>query len=243
MKKITTKHYLNTNLKPVEKNGKLLYPVYLQLIYNRFSTNKRSKTEILTTQNSFELYLKTNKLIENETIYFNVLFDRNDLKAELKNSVFSLQIADKQNIKIERKYIFKFIEILSMPVNQILTEAVRSEYSGTLSNDLIWSETDYERFINCYLKIFDSVDFIENYTGLNLNQFLKESDRVKFLTIELISLLFSNYSFAQFVNSDYERIIREHMKEKTISEFDIYMNEIKRLIASVIKFADTDSKI
>ncbi len=247
MKKITAKHYLNTNLKPVEKNGKLLYPVYLQLIYNRFSTSKRSKTEILTSENSFKQYEKTNKLIKEETIYKNIPFDKTDLKAEIDNTVFSLKIADEQNIEIERKYIFNLIENLSLPTSKILIEVLRSEYSGTLSDDLIWSETDYERFINCFIDLINSVDFIEKYTGFNFKQFVKPNDSLKFDTFELVSLLFKDYSFAEFVNSDYERIIRKHMKEKTISEFDIYMNEVKRLIKlaidEAIELAFIDSTI
>ncbi len=248
MGKITAKHYLNTNLKPVEKNGKLLYPVYLQLIYNRFSTNKRSKTEILTTENSFELYLKTNNLIKDETIFKNSFIDETYLTDELNNTVNSLQIADKQNIKIERKLIFKAIDELSLPVMDVFNELIRSEYSGTITEDIKHKQADYERFIRCFndTKI-ESINFIEAYTGFNLKKFIKPEDSLKFSVIELISTLFFNYSFAEFVNSDYEKRIRERMKDKTISEFDEFMKEVNRLvklaISSVIEFAYIDSTI
>lgn len=247
MGKVTVKPYLNTNIKPVEQNGKLLFPVYMQLIYNRFSTSKRSKTEIITTEDSFDLYLKTNKLIKEETIYKNEFIDESNLTDEIKDTVFSLQIADKQNVKIERKLIFKTIDELSRPVMDVFNELVNYEYSGTVTEDK-FLKPDYGRFIQCFADTkIESINLIEKYTGFDLKQFLKAEDKLKFSVIELIDLLFWEYSFAEFVHLDYESVIREHIEEKTVSEYNEFMNEVNQLVKSatqgLIAFAYVHTKL
>lgn len=45
MGKITIKHYVNTELKPINENGKLKYPLYVQVIYNRNVYKFKSSNE------------------------------------------------------------------------------------------------------------------------------------------------------------------------------------------------------
>ena len=131
MGKITVKHYLEKRVEPsrgmdVCMKDKLLYPIYVQIIYNKFSTHKRSRTLIESTEKGFENYINKGVFLEHE---YEDVFDDNrtytpkgeytpesSLNKELNDFVNSIKIIDTNEIKVNRKEILEFISYFSKPV-------------------------------------------------------------------------------------------------------------------------------
>ncbi len=126
--KITVKHYLNTNLKPIKDNGQDTYPVYVQIIYK--STNFKIKSE-----NSFFKYLSKEQL-ENETF---VAF----LNEELKRIERCVNLLSEHNEKLlTSKDINRFSKPLHIVIENNFKKLIKKEIANTpkLILDLSYSE-------------------------------------------------------------------------------------------------------
>ncbi|WP_395078117.1 hypothetical protein [Flavobacterium sp.] len=95
-KKISIKHYLNTNLKPTKEG----FVIYVQIIVNRSIAKKPS--QIKTRFQDLETMQNTvSKEIDIETIKI-----ENGIKKELKkNNEFSFKISKKENINRKKSII------------------------------------------------------------------------------------------------------------------------------------------
>ena len=95
-KKITVKHYLNTNLKPTNEG----FLVYVQITVNR--TTDRKPSEIKARFKDLETLRKTAvKEIEKERIKI----EKNIEKELIKNNDFSFRVSKTENVKRKKSII------------------------------------------------------------------------------------------------------------------------------------------
>src|SRR5687767_11185523 len=92
MSKITIKHYLNTKLKGTEENNVVLYPIYVQITYNRKNTNFSSEYDRKFSINTNIDELKESLVIgnifkEEERVIRDIIL----YESSLRNETFDLK--------------------------------------------------------------------------------------------------------------------------------------------------------
>ncbi|GEM54260.1 hypothetical protein B0A58_12995 [Flavobacterium branchiophilum NBRC 15030 = ATCC 35035] len=113
--KITVKHYPNTNLKPQTENGKIKYPLYVQVIYK--STNYKFKSE-----NDYFKYVDDTDL-ENDFIC-------KMLESEIKRIERTVLLISQNNEKLlTSKDIFKCSKPLDKIIEQNLGKLIAKEFN------------------------------------------------------------------------------------------------------------------
>lgn len=235
MGKITVKHYLNTNLKPKKEKDLLLYPIYLQVIYNKFSTNKKSYTEIYTTIEGFNYYLKNGSFLKSETIKKYEWLNEMALKDELENFEYSLKIADTFNQDIKRYNIFPYVYEFSRDVNDYMQEIIRTKLSVQISMKKEENQDiQYDEFLLCFSgNIINSINYIKEFSNIDFYPYIKDDDKFQFMAlkeIENISKQLKPLSFAKFVNIDYKSLIKNNLKNEKIETYDKILSIIDDFI-------------
>lgn len=246
MKKITVRHYLNTKVKgKISDEGFVIYPIYVQIIYNKFSTDKRSISNVLTTEKGFRHLLETKTFLENETVRSSFLSSEETLFNEIIDIESSIKILEKWNLKIKRKNILEVIQCLSRPVDIVLEDQYRLNLSvrvGMGAENEYNYDTQYENFLMSFSgNIIDSIENIESYTKIDIKQFLKEETSIFLEALKLVEDLayqrrkqnknfFCGLSFAEFVFIDYRGFIKEKMKTKTIEHYDKIIKSLEEVI-------------
>lgn len=248
MGKITVKPYLNRNVKPkINNENSLLYPLYIRIIYNKFSTSKRSKSQILMTEKGFDYYEKTKTLLANEIELDEILGLIYPLEKELIDIECSIKIIDKWNLDIKRDKIFEIINAFSIDALNYFINEYRKDLEFYFSmgepNENNYN-TDYEKFLLSFNEnINESIKTIEQYTKLNLRGFIKENTLVHLKIFELIDKMEKVYkakykrdiSFAEFVFSDYEQFFKNELKKEPLEVYETIINETKTMINHYIE--------
>jgi hypothetical protein len=158
--KITVKHYLNTNLKAKNENGKEKFPVYIQVIYNR-------KVYKFKSENGFFEYLD-NAELENE-LFVKFLND------ELTRVEKCVDLLSKHN---ENLLTSKDIYRLSKPLNVVIENNFGKLISNQVSDapktltDLSYSEIIHLLF---FLNAFQELD-IKNEIVSNVRSCINQID-------------------------------------------------------------------
>lgn len=247
MGKITVKHYLNTKVKPKQGSGdSLLYPVYVQVIYNKFSTNKRSQTEMLMTKKGFDYYCKEKKLLDNE-FEKGILYFISPLEKELIDIESSIKVIEKWDLDIKRNNIFRAIDEFSTDVLTYFTDKYRFEldyYCQMGAKNEENYNTEYEAFLLSFNdNIIESIERIEEYTKVDLKKYIKDENLLHFRIFKLISKIQKRYwetdkkriSFAEFVCMDYENIIKKELKQETLEYTNKLIETINKLIDNFVE--------
>ncbi|MFV0538394.1 MAG: hypothetical protein ACK5M3_13665 [Dysgonomonas sp.] len=251
MKKYTVKHYLNTKIKAKQIDQKEWYPIYIQIIYNKFSTDKKSSADILVTKKGFDHYLKTGHLQESETTCF--LVSRialkkaeRDLEKELIDIECSIDIIKKWSLPVARRNIINVINNLSEEARRAISEQYRINTDiyvsqGSPSEDNY--NTEYEDFTLCFSNnIVESIEKIKKYTNIDLKPFLKEDTIINSEALLLVAEVQTNFSkkqkrfrsFAEFVESDYKTEIKRCVPNKSLEYFDSIIVFIEKMINDYI---------
>ena len=216
MGKITVKHYLEKRVSPIDvvlPNGtcKKMLPIYVQIIYNKFSTHKRSNTLITSTEKAFENYLQKGILLDNE--FDAVLDDCNtitvkgkysaeeSLRKEINKISNSIKIVDDNNYTVDRKDLLEYIDVFSKPVYQCFKYSLMTYY-----------ETGYEREkLDNMLKDIDNYDEI---IKVDTSKLLTETEKsyIKFLNafnpeysiLESVNIIKNqtNIDLSEFIEKD-----------------------------------------
>lgn len=135
-RKITVKHYLNTNLKPKKENGKDTYPVYVQIIHK--STNFKIKSE-----NGFINYLSIEELEEEKFVNF--------LKDELIRIENCVKLISENNPKLLTS---KDIHRLSKPLGDL----INSNFGKLINVEI--KNVPQSLSSLCYLEIVELLNFL-----------------------------------------------------------------------------------
>ncbi|MDR0420423.1 MAG: hypothetical protein LBH30_03105 [Prevotellaceae bacterium] len=246
MGRITVKHYLNKKVTPFKELSdsnveKLMYSVYVQIIYNKFSTNKRSKTLINATLDGFNKYLKNGRIDKNE--FDTTLSGGYTLPDEINDITNSIKIINDRKIDISRKQIIKLIDTFSDNIVSCLTFIARTDFEVKSVVDELHNE-DNSKAYNDFILAFDgksnllkNIEHIKKYTNVDLLPYVKQEDCNKWLAIEIIKKYFGfDISFSKFIHSNYKTTLRKKMKDVSVGKFDVIMNEIDNMIELFIKY-------
>lgn len=176
MAKITIKHYLNKNLKSKKENGVEVFPVYVQIIYNRSVLKFKS-------DNPFFEYLNDD-LLESEAVK---LF----LKSEIENIEKCVNVV---SLNAPELLTSKDIYRLSKPLHHLIEEnfkklikneiadcpKVLTELSYTDLNDLLF-------FLDGYFKLDEASEKVENVrTAINcLGYFNPKDYNINYIVADL----------------------------------------------------------
>lgn len=126
--KITVKHYPNTNLKPITENGKIKYPLYVQVIY-------KTKPYKFKSENDYFKYVDNNDL-ENDFIC-------KMLDSEIKRIERVVYLIAKNNEKLlSSKDICKYSKPLDKIIEQNFGKLLKAEFNDAppLLTNLSYSE-------------------------------------------------------------------------------------------------------
>ncbi len=123
MGKITVKHYLNKKLGRERKDGKITYPIYVQITAQRRTTQIKSLLNLYFTENEFNQYLDNElKCVtsDDEINKISLSVDFENLQIE-KTSIRDIlkYCIDYKNIKIGK---IKISEVLQFYSKNIITE-------------------------------------------------------------------------------------------------------------------------
>lgn len=235
MGKITVKHYLNKKLKPKTENNKVYYPIYLQIIYNKLSNEKCSDTGFYMTDSSFEDYINEPKISEADIIKTNVWNDLSDLYEEFRSTYDALLVVDLYEFNISRSTIFNVIRDFSKRTSDLLTEVLRNNIQGEIWDKTIIQEEQglstqdikYEQFLLSFSEnIIDSISNVEKFTGLNVVSFLKDIDKHRLKSLQIIDSISQGSRFSKFVLSDYKSKLKDQMKKETVEHYELTINDI-----------------
>lgn len=252
MGKITVKHYLNKKLKPITFDEEKFYPVYIRIIYNQFSTEKKSESDIWMTEKSYEYHTKNNHPLKNE-------LPDNSLNHILKKSIekeisciyHGIKLLEKQNLKVDRKSLLYIVDKWSLEVTRFLMETYFFNLFVYIQNGNIDEynyNTDYEEFIYLFKdeNILDAINKVYKYTGVDLRSYLKEETILDMESLKIIAKISeaqterlkfnSTYlSFSEFACMDYKDKIKSLLGNCTINYYDKIINTIDKLIAKGIE--------
>ena len=207
--KITVKHYLNKNLKPIRKDGKNKYPIYVQVIY-------KCKVYKFKSENGLFEYLSDEDLKDEKFIIY--------FKKELKRVEKCVLLLSKYNRNLLTS---KDIHKLSKPLNIIIennfkkliekeikdTPKLLTEISYTEINDLLLFFNAFKEFESKSKVVKNVIKCISNIDCLNYNNY--NSD---FIAIDL------------FTGNNYIKIYSEIFKYSfQKEETDALINDFQKL--------------
>lgn len=197
MAKITIKHYLNTNLKSKIENGIEVFPVYVQVIYNRSVLKFKS-------DNAFFEYLNQD-LLDSEAVK---LF----LSSEIKNIERCVNLV---SLNAPELLTSKDIYRLSKPLHHLIEDnfkklikieipdspKVLTELSYTSLNELLF-------FLDGYFKLDEASEKVKNVrTAINcLGYFRLKDYNINYIVADLY--------FGENYKEIYENIFSESFDEK-----------------------------
>lgn len=245
MKKVTVKHYLNTNIVMRELNpsngeylnDKILHPVYVQISFARRTTQIRSYTEILLTDEDYEYYKCGNyeKMTNTEKIKTHLVPEPQRIKAAieylLKRSENNI---NKNDILLDRT-VNKFddirydVEHLMEPMEYKLVEyswnfmAICSERWLQEADSI-----DIHDVFNLNKNLLDNLDIIKRITDYDLTPFFSHKEIVFWENINFLIKKYEkeDYSFIDFVNN-YDSLIKA---TNEIKDKNVFITEMKALI-------------
>ncbi len=262
MGKITVKHYLNTKIKPIEIEDKLFYPVYINIIYNKFTTDKKCASEILATDAGYSNYVNNGEWIKGE--YKKKKSIAWGLDKELRIIDCAIKVIDDRCIPVNRKSILPLIEEFSHCASKTIIDCYYDNIDVQHSvmtdkefiDDYIGEEDKikYFEFLLSFARgnILGNMGIIKNYTGIDLRGFLNEETIIDMEAIDLITRIehdeVNKYSepykygydwiltFGEFIYCGYEDKIKTMLAEKPLSYYQSIIDTIKKLINRTIEY-------
>lgn len=253
MGKITVKHYLNKKLKPIEIEDKKLYPVYIRIIYNQFSTEKKSESDIWLTEYSYDTYSKNGKPLENELSMFVYNIGKRSIEKEIAFIYSGINLIDEYEIKVDRKSLLRLVDKLSVEVSSLITQMYFFNLYVYIQMGKENEEnynTEYEEFLSSFHErnILDMMDDIHQYTGVELKKYLKEETLIDMEALRIVSKIASEkvnvmkyantyLSFSEFACMDYKHEVKKIIGDKTIDYSNKIIEAIEKLIDYSVEYA------
>jgi hypothetical protein len=141
MGKITIKHYLNTELKPVVENSQIKHPLYVQIIYNRNVYKIKSNNGIFKQLTEIE-------------------FRNNQIQDILKDEILNIESTINLLENYDSKLITgKNISKLTTPLNEVIEQ----NFSKLIAKEL--PKTPYFFKNSSYTEIVELLDYLNAYGG------------------------------------------------------------------------------
>lgn len=246
MKKVTVKHYLNTNIcirrlnefneKPL--NDEILYPIYVQITFARKTTQIRSYTEMNLTIKDYEYYQAG--CYEKMT---NVQEVKKYLIPEPKRIQTAIEYLLKRNEEISEDKNFPWENLTINKFDDIRYEV--EDLLGLMQDRLIDHSWSYLAIISQrYLRdpksvdihdafrlnnnLLDSLNIIKHVTGYDLTPFFSQKELLFWKNIGFLINRYKEegYSFIDFI-VNHEALINQ---VKEIKNKDTFIQEVKKLI-------------
>ena len=263
MGKITVKHFLNTKIKPKEIEDKQFYPVYINIIYNKFTTDKKCASEILATNAGYDNYVNNGEWIKGEYKKKNHIGW--GLNKELHIIDCAIKVIDDWCIPVNRKSILPLVEEFSHYASKTI---INYYYDNIAVQHMMMTDKEfiddyigeedkirYFEFLLSFAKgnVLGNMSIIKNYTGIDLKGFLNEETIVDMEAIDLITQIehdevkkygeeFYKYdndwvlTFGEFIYCGYEDKIKAMLAEKSLSYYQSIIDAIKKLINKTIEY-------
>ncbi|WP_370402803.1 hypothetical protein [Tenacibaculum dicentrarchi] len=210
--KITVKHYLNTNLKPIKENGKNTYPVYVQIIYN--STNFKFKSE-----NSFFKYLSKGDLQQKIFTTF--------LNSELERIKKTVNLLSEND---EKLLTSKNINRLSKPLHIIIEnnfkKLIEKEIKDApkLITGLSYTEFwDLLFFFNCFQDFENKNEIVKDV--MNCIDYISYPNPQQYNTDYIVADLYFGDNYLKLYNEIFSSNLDEKETKKLIKSFR-YLSEL-----------------
>ncbi len=207
--KITVKHYPNTNLKPQTENGKLKYPLYVQVIY-------KTKPYKFKSENDYFKYVDNTDLEKD--------FICKMLESEIKRIERTVLLISQNNEKLlTSKDIFKWSKPLDKIIEQNLGKLIAKEFKDAppLLTNLSYTEIKHLLFFlgaSAYekLQMNDKIGSVWQIIG-NLNYQTFEFLENDYCYIDLFygdkfSTIYEIITFATGLNEDLEKEYLENFR-------------------------------
>ncbi|MCS3211316.1 hypothetical protein NXX89_07210 [Bacteroides thetaiotaomicron] len=246
MKKVTVKHYLNTNIgfhelnksngKPL--NDEIFYPIYVQITFARKTTQIRSYTEMILTIKDYEYY---------QAGCYEKMTDVQDVKKYLvpepKRIQMAIEYLLKRNEEISKNKNFPWEDLTINKFDDIRFEV--EDLLGLMEDKLIdhgWmylaiisqrflkdpKSVDIHDAFRLEHNLLDSLNIIKHVTGYDLTPFFSQEELLFWKNINFLINRYKEegYSFIDFI-VNHEALINQ---AKEIKNKDTFIQEIKKLI-------------
>lgn len=244
MGKVTVKHYLNTRVqllveesfdKHLHNHFKDRYPVYIQITYNRRTTQLKSFTSDYMTKEEFDYYSK------------------GEFEKISKKNVFRLAELIKEPILVQKsiEYILQYwrvekiddlkshIEFFIAPVNKGLIEMCWLYiFTRPQTNKEAKAKESFYKCFNKDILLTECLKEIEKISGHNIEPFIPKDDLDVWKDLDILLKAYKkqNYSLIDFV-CNYKECI---LKVSKISNKERFANDIKEMIKIDMGWTDID---
>lgn len=227
MGKITVKHYLNTRVAPLSPelfDGYELYPIYVQVTYNRKTTQIRSFSEALSTIKGIE-YLKNNIVDDKEIFYTGDANLLDALRNEIRVIELGISYILQHNIDISKTGhdLRDVLDKLLTPVSNILIDSfyiwiVAGHVSDSNYNTALYGAFNHNRTIS------ENISTIKKSTKLDLSDYIYPDDLALSQDIDIyIKKTGKNLLYIDLVQSDYLLNARKMKSLKNAPAFARYL--------------------
>ncbi len=188
MGKITVKHYLNKNIKYLDKkSNEVEHPVYIQITANRKTTKIRSLTKEMFSELNFSEYLnKTNKnIIEHEELEKELIIITDILK----------YCFDYKGVEIGK---YKLSEIIKFYSKQIYSEFGKLVF---IKSDILMLLLEFKEtapialFLDKENNTFELLEALESVTKFNIIDKLNEKQKEMILNLDLFVKYGTSFKF------------------------------------------------
>lgn len=242
MKKVTVKHYLNTNisLRQMDSNGKYLndmvyHPVYIQISFARKTTQIRSYTEILLTKKDYEYYQNGDyeKIINVES-FKSLICEPKRVQSAIEYLLNKRENDSHKNDFLSGGAINKFddirydVENLMEPLEFKLIELGWEYLAFTRKQWLKMDVIDIHDAFRIDENLLKSLNIIKQTTNFDLSPFFPQTELEFWNNVNLLIERYKEdeFSFIDFIGN-YESLIKsiDEIKNK-----NAFIKEITDLI-------------
>lgn len=255
MGKITVKHYVNTRIKPCDFGGivKNVYPVYVQIIYNKFSMNKRSWTGYYMTEKAFQIFIDSKEELKGEVMKVNGSENRYAKTFEEEKSIIEdcLLVAEKYNINVTSRNVNYYLERLSDSLLCNLYETMCKNYSYCSISDKfghnVIKDEKYRNFLFAITGqggIHEGIMYIKEFADVDLMRFVKDEDRKYWEVFRLVKKIPDTdcrVDLARFMLTYIDKVKYE-LKDKTLSHYEEVINMLENILNDAIAYICKEEK-
>lgn len=239
--KVTVKHYLEKKVKPILIYGEVwAYPLYIRITVNRRTTQLKSITGALMSENAFERYVSTGKVynyethLENYTNHFLHIEEEPQLvKLCIETLASKIQDYDFSNRNVRAQLMY------------LLTSARQTFINLGHSRDYYYDEDTlaYLLTFNRELSIINSIKFIEPVIKQDIRPFFPSDFLKQWQVIELIKCLgIKEMPFVEFYQLDYMKMFLDNLKRENARSYclidetyNISESDVKKTVNWIIE--------
>lgn len=240
MGKITVKHYLNTRVSPMDcfDDGKLYYPIYVQITYNRKTTQIKSFTQIYVTESGYQNYQAN---IFNANDFFSFPFDKlTDINTVLRNELASIELGIKYIIDVnfdlskDKRSLSNILTTLLSNIGGLL----QGNYQNWIMAEYSQEQPDLSLYFtfNPQNTLSKNIEIIKKHTKIDLSKFIRKRDFELSQDIDIFTKMVNDCQFINLVNMDYNSIIDKSGELKNKDYFMAFLDSVIDSIQSNCKY-------